>query len=356
MNVDIASYTDSAYITDKDNILTSRKGYYHSDQKHMYFKDHVVLTNPQYVMHSDTLMYNTTSKTSYFYGPTTITSKENLIYCERGWYNTAIGTSKFWHSAYIQTKDQTLKGDTLFYNRKTGAGRALYNVSINDTAQKMIVTGNVGHYYRHNQLSVVTDSALLTRFIDKDTLYVHADTLKSDFDSLHNERRMYAYHKVKIFKNDMQGKCDSLFYSSIDSTMRLYVEPVLWSSQNQITGTFITLTLQNKQLHHMVVYTNAFLASKEDSLRYDQIKGKNMTGYFADNKLFKIKVEGNGQSIYYGKDKKQKLIGVNRAECSDMLIYIHEGKVRKITMLTKPEATFYPIKDLKPQELLLKGF
>ena len=67
-------------------------------------------------------------------------------------------------------------------------------------------------------------------------------------------------------------------------------------------------------------------------------------------------MEGNGQSVYYTRNGKKQLSGVNRADCSDMLIFINESKVSSITMIDKPDATLYPIKELDPSELKLKGF
>jgi len=109
---------------------------------------------------------------------------------------------------------------------------------------------------------------------------------------------------------------------------------------------------------------SAFIASRADSiqhgivdsLRFNQIRGKNMTGYMQDNKLYKIFVEGNGQTIYYGKNKEDKMVGVNRAECSNLMIYVKDNQVKGVTLINQPDATFYPIRELSTRELRLKGF
>ena len=97
-------------------------------------------------------------------------------------------------------------------------------------------------------------------------------------------------------------------------------------------------------------------AGEVDSMRFNQIRGKNMTGYFQDNKLYQILVSGNGQTIYYGKNKQGKNFGVNRADCSDLIIRIKENKVQQISLLKEPDGTLYPIKELPTKELRLKGF
>ncbi|MCK7534955.1 MAG: hypothetical protein MZV63_30155 [Marinilabiliales bacterium] len=49
----------------------------------------------------------------------------------------------------------------------------------------------------------------------------------------------------------------------------------------------------------MELFNNAFVVSEVDTARYDQISGKNLSGYFLENKLHRIKVTGNGEAIYY---------------------------------------------------------
>ena len=94
-----------------------------------------------------------------------------------------------------------------------------------------------------------------------------------------------------------------------------------------------------------------------DTLQFNQIKGKNMKGYFRDNKIYKIYVSGNAQTIYYAyTDNNTAILGANRADCSYMIIFIVENKINSITFLQKPDATLFPIKEVKPLEFLLGGF
>jgi hypothetical protein len=137
----------------------------------------------------------------------------------------------------------------------------------------------------------------------------------------------------------------------------LYIKPIVWSGNNQLTANFISIQIKNKQVDKLYLIANSFIISQEDTVRFDQIKGKNMTGFFSNNKLYKMKVEGNGQSVYYGRDEKEKkLIGVNRVNCSDMLIFFKDNKVERVTLLKNPDGTFYPIDELSPKDLLLKDF
>lgn len=353
----IADYFDGGKIVDQENTLTSTIGNYFSKEKKIAFKKNVILNHPGYKMETDTLVYYTISKIAYFYGPCYIRSNDSsFIYCENGWHNTITEKSFFSNNAYIQSKEQRLIGDSLFYNRKSRIGEAFSNVSILDTVERVSINGSYGYYNEATGKSFITGKTIMTRAFEKDSLFMHADTLFATYDSVTKNKAYFAFHNVRLFKSDLQGVCDSLVYTSVDSMVRLFTEPVLWSDKNQLTADSISLQMSNSTMDKMFLKNNAFITSKEDSVRYNQLRGRNMTGYFEKNALYKIDVFGNGQSIYYARNKKQQLTGVNRAECSSMIILLADNKISRLKLIEKPDATFYPINELKPNELVLKGF
>jgi hypothetical protein len=101
---------------------------------------------------------------------------------------------------------------------------------------------------------------------------------------------------------------------------------------------------------------SAFICSEIDTVRYNQIKGRNIDGFFLKNALRKVLVRGNGESVYAARDEKGAFIGINTAACSDMCIFIHNNKVERITMLSKPDATMHPVKTIPIEALRLSGF
>ncbi|HET7819812.1 MAG TPA: OstA-like protein [Bacteroidia bacterium] len=361
----IANYPNGGTIISKENTLTSEKGYYNPTSKTFSFKKNVVLTNPDYIINSDTMIYNSATKTCFFIGPTNIKSKNNFIYCEYGWYNTELNTSLFKKNAYILSQKQKLKGDSIAYEKSKNIGKAFGNVSITDTAQHIIASGNYATYFEKEKKSIITNHALLKQYSDSDTLFLHADTIcslelpitKKRFknDTATTQQLLLAYHKVCFYKQDLQGKCDSLSYSDYDSTMHLFNKPVLWSDKTQMTADKIELLIANGKMNKMFMKTNSFLSSRHDSTMFDQIKGKNMTGFFKDNNLVKILVNGDGQTIYFPKDK-DKYIGANKADCSNLIIYLLENEVHKVTFLKKTQATLFPMSDYNQDEFTLKGF
>lgn len=397
LNYDVSTsvgyYVTPAKIINKENTLTSATGYFFAKSNDLTFRKNVILTNPQFVINCDTMRYNTSSKMTFFIGPTTIKSKDNLIYAEDGWYDTYNDQSRFSKNAYILTKEQKMFGDSLYYDRKKGIGRAIKNVQIIDTTQNINIKGAYAVHNEFKDLSIVTGDALLTQIYEKDTLYLHADTLKAIgskqksttksstskenkvpvqkkikqikivgtdttyiYENVRAEnQQLFAYHKVKFYKKDLQGKCDSLYYSTIDSSMRMFGKPVLWSDENQLTSDSIKVVLGNKSIRSLELKGSSFIVSEEDSLRFNQIRGKMMKGYFQKNKLYLVNVEGNGQTLYFVKEKEE-IKAVNRADCSDLKVYLKNNKVDKITFITKPDATLFPLEQVTAKELRLKDF
>lgn len=356
INNNVGYYINQGNIVNANNQLKSDEGYYYTGSKTFFFKGNVEIRNPQYTIYSDTLKYNTVSRTAYFVGPTRIISKNNLIYCENGWYNTRNNTSKFYRNAYLTGGGRYLTGDSLFYNRNKGMGRAYNHVMLIDSTRKVILTGNYAYYIERPEYALLTDSAMLTLYNDKDSLFLHADSLifRSLEDSANN-KLIRAYYRVKFFKPDLQGMADSAVFATTDSTLHLFHTPVLWTGNNQITADKIELHFAHQQLHTIDFINNGFIIAHEGSDMYSQVKGKNISGFFRNNELYRLHVTGNGQTLYYAKDN-DRIIGVNRALCSQINVMVQNRKISRIVFLTQPDAIFYPLSKLPEEEKKLKGF
>lgn len=350
----VGYYTRHADIESGENNLSSREGYYYGREQMYYFRDSVILRNPDYTMYSDTLQYNTVSKVAYFFGPTEIIGDSSFIYCEDGWYNTSSNVSMLKVNALVRNNKQTIQGDSLYYERETGYGEGFSNIELFDEEQNIILRGNRAFIYQQEDRALLTDSALFIYITPEDSVYVHADTLRA-FPDADGNRQLLAYYGVRIFKSDLQGMCDSLFYSTADSILRLYDQPVLWSEANQLTAEYIEIWTRNKEIDQLHMRQLAFIINQEDSGRFNQIKGKTMTGFFRNNELYKIVTKGNGQTVYYARDKGE-VIGVNVAQSSDLTIWLKNNKPDRISFQVQPTGTLYPLETAPPEELVLKDF
>jgi lipopolysaccharide export system protein LptA len=580
-------YTGGGKLVNKDNVLVSKNGYYFAQSRDAYFRYNVVMTSPDALIKTDTLRYNSGTRISYFYGPTHIygNKDKDTLYTENGTYNTQTEQAFFGKKNRYSQGTKSLKGDSLFYDKLKGYGKAIKNITFEDTEQRIILKGNLGEYYKADDRAVITikpyvifvseekdttkreinapsksppegetlisppsrgglggaadsmakviaampavkntmplitdklkdsvkkaatvalisgklpanintpksvknikpntaeikkiltDSASLVKptlaakdsaisHIKRDTMYIGADTLETQIvtykvlKDLQEKRRLAgirdtsfkprkpfepykkiprelavqmpkliseppsfihrplfvtvkpivkdsvtkkivkadpkkklpvldtlkakliadslaktikpplsdtaririlsAHHNVHIFKSDLQGKADSLFYSSGDSIIRSFVKPMYWTQGAQISGDTIYLQLKNKKADNMDVFPNALVVYIEsgDSTHFNQLGGKRLKAYFKDSRLSRATVKGNAETIYFNR-KKGKVSEMERSLSSGITINMKKGEAANIAFITKPDHKGYPIAKVKDDDKILKNF
>ena len=358
LNSGVATYHSGGTIVSSENSnkLSSKTGTYNSKTETLFFKDSVRLINPEYTIESDTLTHNTLSEISYFHGPTFIRSDENLIYCKHGWYDTQNEISSFWNNTYIISKEQKLEGDSIYYDRNIGIGEAYGNVQITDTINSVIINGDIAINDEKNDSSLVTGNAIFTQIEDLDTLYLHADTLTFKIDSVTKSQSFRGFHNVVLFKKNLQAKCDSIVYNEKDSIMHLFIDPIIWSDENQLTGETITLKTIGGNISNMFINYDALIVSEVDKNNYNQIKGKTITGYFKDNQLDQIFVKGNGETIYFLGNEGEPATDMNKSICTNIKIKLDSSQIQTINFITDPSSNMSPISSLSEKEKKLEGF
>jgi len=356
-----AYYLTSGTLTNADNKLVSQRGYYYSKNKKYNFAGYVELVGKDGLMFTDSLEYSTLDEVAYFFGPTRIYNKENYIYCEKGWYNRKENKSNFFTNAFVVNGSKRLYGQDIFYDKLNGYARVNDKVAIVDTTNKLTVYGGKANYWDSNKHAIIDDNPLMVMVSGNDTLFLRSDkflvntipdsTLK---DSTY--RIVKALGKVAFFKKDLQGRCDSLIYNTKDSTFSLFVEPILWSDNNQITADFIKgYSGKENKIRRMDFDGNAFSVQQEDSINFNQIRGKSMIASFVDGQLARLDAKGNGQAVYYFRDEGV-LSAVNKSESSDLSVIFKNSKPSRISFKVKPVSVFYPIKKVDYEEITLKGF
>ena len=172
-------------------------------------------------------------------------------------------------------------------------------------------------------------------------------------------RIIIAHHHFKMFKSDMQAKADSMFYSGADSTIRCYVNPMIWTEGSQLSGDTIYLQMKHKKMDNMSMFPHAFIVNidKQDSVHFNQMAGKKMRGYFKDDKLHKMFIDGNAETIYFARDSvKNTVTGMERSLSSRIGIDFKNSKVTQAGLYVKPETKYTPMDKVQEDDKILKGF
>ncbi len=363
----IGHYFNHGHIVDDINTLDSEYGYYYMNIKQMFFWTDVVVVNPEYLMVSDTMRYHTEQKIITIVGPTTIYGDDRTLYSEDGWYNSITAHAELYKNNHLTFSSYKGVADTIIADSVTNLVFMYHNIELLDTINDILVEGEYGELQNDNDYAFVTDHAILTMIGSPDSLFLHGDTLtmQKEFyeaDSI-EANVMTAFYKVRFFNEDLRGRSDSMSFTTIDSIVHLYNDPVVWAQDNQMTATYIDMKMRDGMADEFHLKDNSMIINPMDSATiviidsnmYNQIRGRDITGYIRDNQLYKIYVDGSGETIYYPDDNGVPFALANVLS-SEIMIYLEDQHIEDITFINKPEGTMNPMFLVTPDEQFLKGF
>ncbi len=357
-NTQEAFFNTNGTIVNKNNTLKSKAGRYYVKEKKYQFLSAVELTNPEYVIKSNHLDYKTQQGASYLYGPSTIKGKKTFIYTENGVYISKKNIGHFLRKSYIKYKDRLIEADSLYYDRKIEFASGTNNVKITDSINKSIVRGHYGEVYKNKDSLFITKHASISTLAEKDSMFIHAKRII--VTGKIGERTIRGFNNVRFFTKDLSGKCDSIHSSQKNRLTQLIGKPILWNAENQLTGDLMHLIGENKtdRLDSLKVLNNAFIVSKDTvGTGYNQVKGLNLYSKFKDNKIYETDVVKNTEVIFYLRNDKQELIGIDKKVSSRInMVMDQESQIESITFFTNVEGDTYPEAELPENARKLRGF
>ena len=200
----------------------------------------------------------------------------------------------------------------------------------------------------------VLDSLLAIYYPKEQADSLAADTLAKD--SIY--RMILGYRNVRMYRSDFQSVCDSIVATSIDSIIHLYIEPVLWNDNNQVTSEIMHIITRNQQIARADFEGKPLTIAEIDTAHYNQVAGKEMSAHFKDNQIYRNDVNGNVRTIYYIEENDPPEITMMAyVESADMSSYIENKQVTSITYRGNPTYKFYPLDKIpESQPLRLDGF
>lgn len=237
---------------------------------------------------------------------------------------------------------------------------------LSDTAKAMAILRDSTRALKPDSIVLSKDSAVIglksrVLALAKDSLRSQPPALAMETDTSATKdtseiRYIRAWHHVRIYSDSLQGVADSIYYSSKDSIFRFYRNPILWASETQLSGDTIFLYTKNQKADKLLLDQNALLVKESDPQLYNQIKGNQITGYFAGQSLDWMHVDGNAESIYYVKDDDSAYVSVNRTLSGIINIYFREGELHHISFIKDPEGTMYPFTQRPLDQMQLENF
>ena len=356
----IGYFFEGGKMVDRDNVLVSDWGEYDTETRKAVFNYNVNLRNPKFTLTTDTLHYDTRTSLANIVGPSVIRSKESVIHTSDGYYNTNTGRARLYGRSTMSNKGKEITGDSLFYDEKRGISQGYRNVIYKDTQKKNELHCNYLWYNEKNGFAFATENPVMMEYSQKDTLFVHSDTIKVITYHLNTDsvyRTAHCYNKVRVFRNDVQAVCDSLVYNTKDSCMTMYRDPIAWSGDRQLLGEEIQVFMKDSTIDRAHIINQALTAElMPDKEHYQQLSSKEMFAYFTKGQITQTEAIGNVRSIYYPVDDKDStLMGLVYIETDTMKMFMRDRQLQKI-WTSKTDGTWYPMTQIPPERYKLDGF
>ena len=356
----IGYFFEGGKMVDRNNVLVSDWGEYDTETRKAVFNYNVNLRNPKFTLTTDTLHYDTRTSLANIVGPSVIRSKESVIHTSDGYYNTNTGRARLYGRSTMSNKGKEITGDSLFYDEKRGISQGYRNVIYKDTQKKNELHCNYLWYNEKNGFAFATENPVMMEYSQKDTLFVHSDTIKVITYHLNTDsvyRTAHCYNKVRAFRNDVQAVCDSLVYNTKDSCMTMYRDPIAWSGDRQLLGEEIQVFMKDSTIDRAHIINQALTAElMPDKEHYQQLSSKEMFAYFTKGQITQTEAIGNVRSIYYPVDDKDStLMGLVYIETDTMKMFMRDRQLQKI-WTSKTDGTWYPMTQIPPERYKLDGF
>lgn len=358
-NRNLGYFFEYGVLYDETGTLRSYYGDYNTVTKTAVFMDDVTLENSKFLLLSDTLYYNTDSKLATIVGPTNIYTGGTEVYSESGTFNTATRLATLVERPVLFNSNRNVTADSIFYDTGRGYSEVFGNIIYTDTINRNLLTGEYAFIDEVADSAYVTDRAMAVDFSQRDSLFVHSDTIwtvtyNNDTDSLY--RMVRAYHRVRAWGKNMQAVCDSLVFDSRDTCMTMYKDPILWNGKLQLLGEVVKVYMNDSTIEWVNVIDQSLYVERFDSTVYNQIRGKEMEFYFTDGELREMQVIGSVEVVFYPLDSDSTYIGMNTTTAGRLMVYMKDRKVEKVVVPKDSKGVFYPMSKRPGNKRFLENF
>lgn len=353
-------FFEGGKMVDNKNVLTSDWGEYDTETRDAVFNYDVKLKNPKFYLETDTLYYDVHTRLAHVTGPSTVTSGKSMVKTQDAYYDTNNDKARLFGRSVLVDEAKEITGDSLFRDEKNGTAEGFGNVIYRDKQNKNEMYSEYFWYDENQGYAYATDHAKLVDYSQKDTLYLHGDTLKMVSYNVNTDsvwRKLHCYYKVRMYRKDMQAVCDSLVYNSKDSVMTMYKDPIAWNVNRQLLGEVIDIFMKDSTIEHAHINGQALSIEKIDEKdHFNQVSSKDMFAYFINGDIHQSDAIGNVQTIFYPVDEKDSTFqGLNYLETDTMRMYLQERKLQRIKT-NKASGTTYPMTQIPSNKYHLTQF
>ena len=357
----LAYFFEGGKLVDGKDRLVSDWGAYSTATRQASFYYGVEMYSGKNHITTDTLHYDTRKSVAHVVGPSTITSKGSIIHTSDAYLNSHTDQSQLFGRSTIVDKDKSITGDSLYHNSKTGLNEGFGNVVYIDKENKNELRAQHVFYNEQTGYGYATNRALMLDYSQKDTLWMHADSLKIYTHNIGTDsvyRKVHAFDHVRAYRQDLQAVCDSLVFNSQDSCMTMYRDPIAWNYNRQLLGEVMKVYMNDSTVRKAEIIGQALSVEKvDDKNHYNQVSSTRMNAYFNDGAMRRADAIGSVKTVFYNTDNKDSVLTeLNYLETDTMRMYMSPTRQLEKIWASKSVGTMYPITQVPPDKYRLPEF
>lgn len=357
----LAYFFEGGKLVDGKDRLVSDWGAYSTATRQASFYYGVEMYSGKNHITTDTLHYDTRKSVAHVVGPSTITSKGSIIHTSDAYLNSHTDQSQLFGRSTIVDKDKSITGDSLYHNSKTGLNEGFGNVVYIDKENKNELRAQHVFYNEQTGYGYATNRALMLDYSQKDTLWMHADSLKIYTHNIGTDsvyRKVHAFAHVRAYRQDLQAVCDSLVFNSQDSCMTMYRDPIAWNYNRQLLGEVMKVYMNDSTVRKAEIIGQALsVENVDDKNHYNQVSSTRMDAYFNDGAMRRADAIGSVKTVFYNTDNKDSVLTeLNYLETDTMRMYMSPTRQLEKIWASKSVGTMYPITQIPPDKYRLPEF
>ena len=171
-------------------------------------------------------------------------------------------------------------------------------------------------------------------------------------------RIVKAYYNVRMYKSDLQAVADSVYYGMADSMFRFMGHPMIWAEGSQISSDTLYMQIKNQRMDNALLINNAFMVNAVlDTLKFNQLKGRKITAFFANNSIDRMYVDGNAENITFAtNDKTHRITEMFHDRGARIKIKMEGKQIIDYITVRKVDQKVYPIQQVTDEIEVLPGF
>lgn len=364
--VNRVDFLGSTYAWQEDGFLSAMSGWYDRDKEHYNFERSAYLLNKENEVWAERILYMNDSSRAELFNNVQIldTAQSMIIFSDYAKYRGEPVYAELYKNpsiAYYSIEDGVK--DTLFFAADTIKYKTVSRNSVDSLSYKAFLKR-----YQESKRDPIAEmygkkvstppplkkgEEVEIEITAEETAVEETAVEETAKDTLY--RYIDANKNVRFFRSNLQGRSDSLSFNSIDSIIRLYKNPVIWSEDNQFTSDSIQIVISEKRLKKADLISNAFVISKEDSIHFNQIKATDISAYFQNGELSRFDAFG-GVSVLFFIAEDSIITTMNQKESRAMKAIIQDKQISKVWYYENVQSDAYPIIDLDKSKKRLRGF